>query len=211
MRWSSYARAMIELRADEELKDTIIVAMPKLVSEGFNMCTIRVEYEWKPPRCSSCKFFEHVLNECPKKIVSDVVKNLNNPKQATRDVLVGFKSTKKIYRPIPNKNGASASGKKKQVEVFRQEVIGWEGVLSVTHGSSSNTPIIEKIYKLERHILDGKLMPVDDDGKPLVPTGNMDSDSEMEVVFDETANLLASTTFKGGSDRGYGTNNLLEQ
>ncbi|GKE78273.1 hypothetical protein Tco_1544393, partial [Tanacetum coccineum] len=39
---SSYARAMIELRADVELKDTVVVAMPKLVGEGFNLCTIRV-------------------------------------------------------------------------------------------------------------------------------------------------------------------------
>ncbi|GJW72626.1 hypothetical protein Tco_0129543 [Tanacetum coccineum] len=40
---SSYARAMIELRANVELKDTIIVAMPKLVGEGFNMYIIRVD------------------------------------------------------------------------------------------------------------------------------------------------------------------------
>ncbi|GKB80123.1 hypothetical protein Tco_0947018 [Tanacetum coccineum] len=46
-------------------------------------------------------------------------------------------------------------------------------------------------------------MFVDDDGNPLVPTGNLDSDSEVEVVFDETTNLMASTNFKGGSDRGY--------
>ncbi|GJS21835.1 zinc finger, CCHC-type containing protein [Tanacetum coccineum] len=46
---SSYAQAMIELQADAELKDTIIVAMPKIIGEGFYMCTIRVEYEWKPP------------------------------------------------------------------------------------------------------------------------------------------------------------------
>ncbi|GJT78722.1 hypothetical protein Tco_1045447 [Tanacetum coccineum] len=185
---SSYARAMIELRADEELKDTIIVAMPKLY---------------------------------PKKIVSDVVKNLNNPKQATRGVSVGpkvgFKSTKKIYRHVPNKNGASASGKKKQVEVFRQEVSN-SNPFDVLNSIDNDDDLerysrvhMRSIYKLERHILDGKLMPVDDDGKPLVPTGNVDSDSEVEVVFDETANLMASTTFKGGSDRGYGTNNLLEQ
>ncbi|GKB95383.1 zinc knuckle CX2CX4HX4C containing protein, partial [Tanacetum coccineum] len=83
---SSYDRSMIDLRVDEELKDTIVVAMPKLVGEGFKMCIIHVEYEWKPPRCSSCTVFGHVLNECPKKIVSDVVKNLNNPRQATRGV-----------------------------------------------------------------------------------------------------------------------------
>nr|GEV71420.1 hypothetical protein [Tanacetum cinerariifolium] len=84
------------------------------------------EYEWKPPKCLSCKVFGHVLNECPKKIVSDVAKNLNNPRQATRGVPVGpkisFQSTKQIYIPISNKNGASTSGKKKQAGVSRQKV-----------------------------------------------------------------------------------------
>ncbi|GJS47946.1 copia protein, partial [Tanacetum coccineum] len=152
----SYARAMIELRADGELKHTIVVAMPKLASEGFNLCIIFVEYEWKPPRFSSCKGFGHILNECPKKIVSDVV--MNNPRQATRGV-----------------------------------------------------PVSPKIDKLERQILNGKLMFMDDDGNPLVPKGNVDSESEVEAVFGENANLMASTSFKDESDRGYGTNSLLEQ
>ncbi|GKB97890.1 hypothetical protein Tco_0984027 [Tanacetum coccineum] len=60
---SSYAREMIELRVDEDLKDTIMVAILKLIGEGFNICTI----------------------------FSDVVKNLNNPRQATRGVSVGPK------------------------------------------------------------------------------------------------------------------------
>nr|GEV34074.1 hypothetical protein [Tanacetum cinerariifolium] len=113
---SSYVRAMIELWSDVDLKDTIMVDMPKLV-------------------------FGHVLNKCPNKIVSNVVKNLNNLRQATRGVLVGPK----------------------------------------------------------------------DDGNPLVPTGNMDNDSKVEVVFDETVNLMASTSFKCGSDKGYDTNSILEQ
>ncbi|GJU95378.1 hypothetical protein Tco_1320134 [Tanacetum coccineum] len=78
---------MFKLRADEELNNTIVVAMTKLVGEGFYLCTIRVEYEWKPPRCSSCKVFGHVLVECPKKIFSDVVKNLKNPGQAARELI----------------------------------------------------------------------------------------------------------------------------
>nr|GFA12394.1 hypothetical protein [Tanacetum cinerariifolium] len=234
---SSYARAMIELRADDELKDTIVVAILKLVGEGFNMCTISVEYEWKPPRCSSCKVFGYFLNECLMKIVSDVVKNLNNPKQATRGVAICPKVTKQFYRRVSNKNSASASGKKKQAEVSRQDVsnsnpfdvltsiknnedlgtnggnskLAGKGSLNVAHGSSSNTPIADKIDKLERQILDGKLMFVDDDGNSLVPTCNVDNDNEVEVVFDETVNLMASTSFKGESERGYGTNNLLEQ
>ncbi|GKE02087.1 zinc finger, CCHC-type containing protein, partial [Tanacetum coccineum] len=42
---SSYARALIEVWADVELKDNTVVAMPKLVEEGFYMCNVRVEYE----------------------------------------------------------------------------------------------------------------------------------------------------------------------
>ncbi|GJW64097.1 putative ribonuclease H-like domain-containing protein [Tanacetum coccineum] len=45
---SSYARALIEVQADVELKDNIVVAMPKLIREGFYTCNVRVEYEWKP-------------------------------------------------------------------------------------------------------------------------------------------------------------------
>ncbi|GKB18799.1 hypothetical protein Tco_0852722 [Tanacetum coccineum] len=47
---SSYARAMIELRADVELKDNIVAIMPKIVGKGYYTCNIRVEYKWKPPR-----------------------------------------------------------------------------------------------------------------------------------------------------------------
>nr|GEV03739.1 hypothetical protein [Tanacetum cinerariifolium] len=57
---SSYARAMIELRAIMKLYN-IVVVMPNLIGEGFYMCTIRVEYEWKPHMCSSCKVLENQL------------------------------------------------------------------------------------------------------------------------------------------------------
>ncbi|GJR32993.1 hypothetical protein Tco_1109225 [Tanacetum coccineum] len=194
--------------------------------------------------CSSCKVFGHVLDECPKNIGSDVVKNLKNPRQATRGVQVGpkvgFKPTKQVYIPVSNKISASNSGKKKQAELSSQKVrnsnpfdalnsvedvddLGMNGgnskshgkrSLNVAHGSSSNTIIIEKIDKLERQILDGKLTFVNNDGKSLYKAatkGNKDSKSEVEVVFHEIANLMASTSLKGGTDSGYGTNSLLEQ
>ncbi|GKC27806.1 copia protein [Tanacetum coccineum] len=63
---SSYARAMIELRADVELIDNIIVAMPKITREVHYICNVRVEYEWKPLRCASCKVFGHIHKECLK-------------------------------------------------------------------------------------------------------------------------------------------------
>ncbi|GKA56295.1 hypothetical protein Tco_0755367 [Tanacetum coccineum] len=76
---------------------------------------------------------------------------------------------------------------------------------------SSNTLIGEKINKIERQIGKGKLRLLENDENPLVPTGIMESDSEVEVVFDDTANLRISTSGKDGSDKDYGTNSLLEQ
>nr|GEZ67478.1 hypothetical protein [Tanacetum cinerariifolium]GEZ68001.1 hypothetical protein [Tanacetum cinerariifolium] len=34
--------------------------------EGHYTWNVRVEYEWKPPRCSSCKVFGHIHEECLK-------------------------------------------------------------------------------------------------------------------------------------------------
>ncbi|GJV77858.1 hypothetical protein Tco_1509442 [Tanacetum coccineum] len=76
---------------------------------------------------------------------------------------------------------------------------------------ASNTPIGAKIDKIERQIGEGKLRLLDNDGNPLVPTGIVESDSEVELVFDETANLRIPTSGKDESDKGYGTNSLLEQ
>nr|GEX89694.1 hypothetical protein [Tanacetum cinerariifolium] len=42
---SSYARVMVELQIDVELKDTIVVAMPKITYEGHYTCNVHVEYE----------------------------------------------------------------------------------------------------------------------------------------------------------------------
>ncbi|GJV32869.1 protein kinase, ATP binding site-containing protein [Tanacetum coccineum] len=76
---------------------------------------------------------------------------------------------------------------------------------------ASNTPIGAKIDKIEQQIGKGKLRLLDNDRNPLVPTGIVESDIEVEVVFDETANLRIPTSGKDGSDKGYGTNSLLEQ
>ncbi|GJR63144.1 exostosin-like protein [Tanacetum coccineum] len=48
---SSYARAMIELWVDVELKDTLVMDILKFEGEGYTRSTIHVEHEWKPPRC----------------------------------------------------------------------------------------------------------------------------------------------------------------
>ncbi|GJX10062.1 RNA-directed DNA polymerase, eukaryota, reverse transcriptase zinc-binding domain protein [Tanacetum coccineum] len=122
---SIYARAMIELRADVDLKDNIVVVMPKLTGEGHYICNVRIKYEWKPPRCASCKVFGHIHEECPKNTSVGEKKTLKKPSQTSRGVPVGPKmgfKPQKEYRPILKKPTASSSGNKKKGVVPTLEV-----------------------------------------------------------------------------------------
>ncbi|GJS75257.1 cytokinin dehydrogenase 3-like protein [Tanacetum coccineum] len=214
---SSYARVMVELRADVECSSC------KVFGHIHEECTKNTSAGEK----KTVKKPSHTSRGVPV-----------GPK-------MGFKPQKE-YRPVPKKPNASSSGiKKKGVEptievsnsnpfdvlnsVDNDGEFGTNGGNTnlvnneaTSSGSSfmnidndgefaSNTPIGEKIDKIERQIDEGKLRLLDNDGNPLVPTGIMESDSEVEVVFDDTANIRISTSGKDGSDKGYGTNSLLEQ
>nr|GEW06344.1 hypothetical protein [Tanacetum cinerariifolium] len=50
---------------------------------------------------------------------------------------------------------------------------------------ASSNLIGDKIDKIERQISEGKLRLLDNDENPLVPTGIVESDSEVDVVYDE--------------------------
>ncbi|PWA91915.1 zinc knuckle CX2CX4HX4C [Artemisia annua] len=81
---SSFARCMIEVKSDEVLRESLTVEIPLLDGSGSTIEKIRVEYEWKPPRCDKCKIFGHTLIECPKVVVP--------PAQPTKPVNDGFKT-----------------------------------------------------------------------------------------------------------------------
>ncbi|GJZ70875.1 zinc knuckle CX2CX4HX4C containing protein [Tanacetum coccineum] len=52
--------------------------IPNLEGPDFTKETIRVEYEWKPPRCPTCNIFGHTADACPKKVVISLVVNDTN-------------------------------------------------------------------------------------------------------------------------------------
>ncbi|GJX44005.1 glucomannan 4-beta-mannosyltransferase 9-like protein [Tanacetum coccineum] len=168
---SSFARFMIELRADVELKENIVMAMPKIISSSGNKKkgvepTIEV---------SNSNPFD-VLNSVDNDVEFDTNRGTSN---------------------LGN-NEATPSG---------------SSFMNIDNDGefASNTPIGEKIDKIERQIGEDKLRLLDTDENPLVHSGIVESDSEVEVVIDETTNLRISTSGKDRSDKGYGTNNLLEQ
>ncbi|GKE50891.1 hypothetical protein Tco_1486047 [Tanacetum coccineum] len=83
-----------------------------------------------------------------------------------------------------------------------------ENDVDLESSSTSTTPIIEKIDKIERLIIDGKVTLVDAEGELLEKvnsSGDHDSKDELEPVDNEMASFLALKKV------GYGTNSLLEQ
>ncbi|GJU89805.1 hypothetical protein Tco_1302228 [Tanacetum coccineum] len=206
--------------------------------ENGPWCNVQVEYEWKPPGYACCKVFGHIQEECPKNPGLGVVKNLKKPSHTSRGVPLGpkvsFKPAKE-YRPILKKPTANTSGiKKKGTEPTKEgSNSNLFGVLNsvdndertsnlasnvanssgfsfwnVETSSIRTTPIVDRIRKIEKLIVDGKLTLVDNDGKPLKKVdypGDHDSEDEVESVDNDMARSMASERV------GFGTKSLLEQ
>ncbi|KAL9993787.1 putative transcription factor interactor and regulator CCHC(Zn) family [Helianthus debilis subsp. tardiflorus] len=117
---SSFARALIEISADNDLKDYITVAIPKLEEDGYITHKVKVEYEWKPQRCSSCCVFGHSDQSCPKNVApkaKQVVIDEEGFVTDTRKVARhGFPQKKQkakvVYRPKGSHAGSGPSGTK---------------------------------------------------------------------------------------------------
>nr|GEZ17749.1 hypothetical protein [Tanacetum cinerariifolium] len=205
--WSIYARVMIELRADLELKDNIVVAMPKIKREGHYICNVRVEYGWRPPRCASCKVFGHIHEECLKNTSAGEKETLMKPSQTSRGILVGLKmgfKPRQEYRPVPKKTTASSSGNKKRgvryqwrdYQLVNNDATSSESsFMDIDNNSIGTTPIMDKIAKFENLVIVGQAILLDKAGNPLkkiVYSGDHDSEDEVASVDNDMARDLAS-------------------
>lgn len=52
------------------------MAIPFSNGSGHSLVRIDIEYEWKPPRCALCKFFDHNDAACPKNVKQSSVKSI---------------------------------------------------------------------------------------------------------------------------------------
>nr|GEV74514.1 hypothetical protein [Tanacetum cinerariifolium] len=193
---SSYDRVMIKLQADVELKYTIVLAMPKLTREGFYTCIVRVEYEWKPPRCACCKVFSRIQEECPKNPSLGVAKNLKSIARL-REVFCNKKKGVEPTNEVSNSNPFDMLNPVKNYKELRTNG-GTSNMASnganssgstfwnVETSSTSTTPIVDKIRKLKKLIIDRKVTLMDDDSKPLKKVdylGDHDSEDEVEQLI----------------------------
>lgn len=67
----NYTRALLDIRADRELKYTMVIAISSLEGNGDVLHTVRMEYEWKPPRCEVCMVFGHDDMTCLQRVFDE--------------------------------------------------------------------------------------------------------------------------------------------
>nr|GEW70818.1 hypothetical protein [Tanacetum cinerariifolium] len=67
-----YARALVDIRADRALKDTMVILVSNRVGNGVTMHNIKVEYEWKPLRCVTYLVHGHDDVQCPNGVIVDL-------------------------------------------------------------------------------------------------------------------------------------------
>ncbi|GJX04287.1 ESKIMO 1-like protein [Tanacetum coccineum] len=237
----SYARVLIEINACNDFSDNLVMVVPNLAENGYTKETIRIEYEWKPPRSSICLIYGHSLVDCPKVAPKRVVNNMDKGKGQTSgaddECFIKVKKKKsggnnggtKNFKPVSVKPKTQYRPKAKQLtegmsnspkktpfialnvdNPINEEVA--TGSKATTSGTQeegqSSTHIVEQINVLKKHILEGKLVLVDYNGKPLENVDypdNSNSDDEVEPIENKTASFLAS---KGV---GYGPKSLWKQ
>nr|GEX24019.1 hypothetical protein [Tanacetum cinerariifolium] len=97
-----YARALIEVSTEDELLESMIIAIPHGDGKSHSFATIDIYYEWKPPRCSTYKIFDHKNGACPKNpiVVMESIK-ITKPK-------VNFQ-----YRKVKHGESSKTNGQKK--------------------------------------------------------------------------------------------------
>ncbi|GJX94072.1 ribonuclease H-like domain-containing protein [Tanacetum coccineum] len=186
----SYARAMIELQTDVELKDSIVVAMPKMINHPKNIGSGEAKNLKKPSQTP-----RGVLTSGNKKKGVEPTKEVSNSNPF--DVLNLVKNDVELGTNEGTSNlasnGANSSG---------------SSFWNVETRSISTTPIVDKFKKLEKIIIDENVTLVDDDGKPLKKVdypGDHDSEDEVESIANDMARCMASERV------GFGTKILLEQ
>jgi hypothetical protein len=145
---SSYARALIQISALHDFTDSIALAIPNLEDNTYNVETIKVEYEWKPPRCNACCIFGHLSSVCPKTTVQIPLPVPNNSNNVDGD---GF--TKVQGKKAAKKHGFQVQSQKSKL-VYRPVLVrshetpgtSSSGTVSVQHAAqiSGTVPVATK-------------------------------------------------------------------
>ncbi|GKB14492.1 trichome birefringence-like protein 3 [Tanacetum coccineum] len=196
-----YARELIEVSADKELKQEVVMGVPLEDGTGHKIERMKVEYEWKPPVCTDCHIFGHSNSQCPKRAPVEVVANVNEP---THDGFTVVTKRRKRSKAKENNNA-------KQFEGLRlgksKTTVVWTKKTNTTDGTNKVDDSNLKDLKNQFSALQDQ----DDVGESSNENGNVkdldadDSDSEVEVVLESPMNTNVQ---KGASTPSVGSLNV---
>nr|GFA03091.1 zinc knuckle CX2CX4HX4C [Tanacetum cinerariifolium] len=198
---SSFACCLIEVNSEVGLVDVVTIGIPSLYGDGFTKETIRIEYEWRPPRCDLCKLFGHVHDHCSKKVVSPPILTTSNvvtpTVEKTNDGFQTVGKNKKMKGKSKSTNGGQFAGpsvkQNVRYEPKANESAPKKGVTNVgnTSLSSSMLKTTGKSSKKDNLSMYNSFSALNDEE-------NNDKE-DVENVYDESANLIQNTKAGGSS------------
>ncbi|GKB85326.1 zinc knuckle CX2CX4HX4C containing protein [Tanacetum coccineum] len=177
---SSFARCLIEINSETDFKESITIGIPELDGPGFIKETIRVEYEWKPPRCHTCNIFGHTGDSCPKKVVVTPVANDTND---------GFQ--KVVNKKRNNKGKLAGNIIPRGVPVSKGFHVGKEFVFK------PRAPNDQASFKRQKDVVDSGKMKLANiaTSNPFTTLGEEeDEEEDVENIYDESENLNIKNT-----------------
>ncbi|GKA76146.1 hypothetical protein Tco_0782524, partial [Tanacetum coccineum] len=179
--WSSYARILVEINACNNFSDHLVMAISNLEGNGYT---------------------KEIISS-PTRVVNQKDKDKSQTLGADDEGFIEVKKKKIGCNSFETLNDENP--------IIEEVATGSKDTTSGTQEErQSSTLMVDKIHVIEKRILEGKLMFVDDDRKPLEKIDypdNLGSDDEVEPVENKIASFLASKSMAVG----YGPKSLLEQ
>ncbi|XP_022040604.1 uncharacterized protein LOC110943156 [Helianthus annuus] len=215
---SSYARALIEVSADKDLKEEITMAIPDLQGEGYVKESMYVEYEWNPHRCSLCCVFGHADDHCPRQ-PKKMVKQNNGDKQ-NKPFDAGKRYDK---RPVVDEEGYTGVQPKKVARKagfpinkpkpkFEYRPVGPKPKAASNKPESTNSVFSHNPFSVLNSVDDFQVGESSKDGGG---ENQLSDDEEVIEVYNETDEFIMEGTTnpqkkQGASTPSQGVSNVLE-
>nr|GFA66964.1 hypothetical protein [Tanacetum cinerariifolium] len=180
----SYARVLIEINACNDFSDNLVMAIPNLKGNGYTKEIIRIEYKWTPPRCSTCLIYGHSFVDCPKiapkRVVNSIDKGKGQTSEANDECVIevikkksggnnegneNFKpflvKPKTHYRPKAKQSTEKTSNSPKATP-FEVSTRNKATTSGMQEEGQRPTPLVKMTNVFEKHIIESKLVLVDD-------------------------------------------------
>ncbi|GJR12033.1 zinc knuckle CX2CX4HX4C containing protein [Tanacetum coccineum] len=108
---------LIEINACNDFRDKLLMVVPNLMEHRYTKKTIHIEYEWVPPRCSTCLIYGHSLDDfpkaAPKRVVNGIAKGKGQTSGTDDEGFIEVKKKKSCGSNRGNKNFQLVSVKPK--------------------------------------------------------------------------------------------------